>query len=108
MLLYNLREELTGKKLILFVDNSVLYWAMVRHWAGERMMPCIYEICNMMMEYKICVWFEWIPTDCNVLADTLSRHDELAFWEWINLFNIEVNPKPLQLDYISDYVFESM
>lgn len=108
MLLYNLRKELTGKKLILYIDNSVLYWAMVRHWAGERMMPSIYEICATMMEYKICVWFEWIPTDCNVLADTLSRHDELAFWEWINLFNIEVNPEPLKLDYISDYVFESM
>ena len=108
MLLYNLREELTGKKLILFVDNAVLYWAMVRHWAGERMMPCIYEICHMMMEYNICVWFEWIPTDYNVLADTLSRQDVASFWEWIRLFHININPTPLQLDYVNDYVFNDM
>ena len=106
MLLHNLKHILTGKKLVLYVDNAVLFWAMARHWAGERMMPCIYEICNLMMEYKICVWFEWIPTECNTLADSLSRFELDTFWKWIKLHNMRVNDKPFQMTYIKDFVFD--
>ena len=105
MLLYNLKEQLTGKKLILYVDNAVLYWAMVRHWAGERMMPCVYEICAIMMKYHITVWFEWIPTDCNLLADTLSRNEINAFKMWAKLHKIQINPNPIELKYVRRYVF---
>ena len=108
MLLYNLRKKLTGKKVILYIDNSVIYWAMVKHWAGERIMPCIYEICSLMMEYKILVWFEWIPTECNKLADTLSRDEIKEFWRWVNLHQLRVKPKPERLHYIKDYIFMNM
>ena len=103
MLLHNLRHFLTGKRLVLFIDNAVLYWAMVRHWAGERMMPCIYEICLIMMKYRISVWFEWIPTEANKLADSLSRQNIPLFHKWTNFHQIRVEPKPTQLDYINTF-----
>ena len=108
MLLHNLRRELTGRKLILYVDNSVLFYAMSRHWAGERMMPCIYEICLLMMKYRISVWFEWIPTECNKLADTLSRTNTQEFWEWVKFHNLEMRPNPKTLYYVNEYNFTNM
>ena len=103
MLLHNLRHFLTGKRITLFIDNAVLYWAMVRHWAAQRMMPCIYEICLIMMRYRIAVWFEWIPTECNKLADSLSRFDMHTFHKWVQLHRIQVEPHPLRLQYINDF-----
>ena len=100
MMLHNLRKFQTGKRLVLYIDNAVLYWAMVRHWAGERMMPCIYEICLTMMEYRIDVWFEWIPTECNTLADSLSRFNLKKFWEWVKIHRISVEKSPIQLEYV--------
>ena len=107
MLLHNYRRFLTGKKIILFIDNSVLYYAMIRHWAGERMMPCIYEICHLMMEYKINIWFEYIPSDCNKMADSLSRYQFDVFWKWVKIHNITVKPKPVKVEYISKFKFMS-
>ena len=72
---------MNGKKFTLMVDSSALYHAMRRHWAGKRMMPSIFETCFVMMEYKIQVWFEWIPSACNKLADSLSRSDVTTFWK---------------------------
>ena len=103
MLLHNLRKELTGKKLILMIDNSELYHAMRRHWAGERMMLSIYEICFVMMECKIQVWFELIPSSCNKLADSLSRFDLNTFWKWVGINQITVNPTPKTLTYINKF-----
>ena len=107
-LLVNLRKMLTGKKVVIFVDNSALYYAMIRHWAGERLMPVIYEICQTMMKYKILVWFEYIPTDCNKLADALSRFDLATFRKWVNIHGIKVQSEPLKLTYHSDLQFMSV
>ena len=105
MLMENLKHILTGKKLVLYVDNAVLFHAMSRHWAGERMMPCIYEICHIMMKYKIQIWFEWIPTDCNKLADALSRYDFDSFWKWVQIFRLQMRPFALNLKYVKNYNF---
>jgi len=105
MMLHNLRHDLTGKKLILLVDNTALFYSMAKHWGSDRLMPCIYEICILMMEYKIQIWFEWIPTKCNVLADALSRYDSNTFWKWIDLHNMNVKPKPTPLEYYNTLSF---
>ena len=99
MLLHNLKDILTGKKLVLMVDNTSLFYSMAKHWGSELMMPCIYEICYLMMEYKIQVWFEWIPTEANKLADSLSRFDFECFWKWVRLHGIRVNPFKTELVY---------
>ena len=107
MLLYNLRRELTGKKLILLVDNTTLFYSMAKHWGTKEMMKCIYEICYLMMEYRIGVWFEWIPTDCNKLADSLSRFDFECFWKWVSIHGISVKPKPMCLEYCSKFKYQN-
>ena len=99
MMLHNLRNQLTGKKLILLVDDTSLFYSMVEHWGSERLMSCVHEICYLMMEYKIQMWFEWIPTGCNKLADSLSRIDFKCFWKWVRIHSITVRPKHIKLDY---------
>ena len=103
MLLHDLRKDLTGKKFILMMDNLALYHAMRRHWAGERMMPSIYEICFVMMECRIQVWFEWISSSCNKLADSLSRFDLNTFWKWAGIHQTTVNPLPQKLTHINKF-----
>ena len=80
---------------------------MIRHWAGERMMPCIYEICHLMMAFKISIWFEYIPSDCNKMADALSRYQFDVFWRWFNIHNLTVNPNPTRVKYIFEFEFMS-
>ena len=99
MLLHNLRKELTGKKLVLMVDNTSLFYSMAKHWGSELMMPCIYEMCYLMMEYKIQIWFEWMPTEANKLADSLSRFDFVGVRKWVRLLGIKVNPHKTELVY---------
>lgn len=101
-LLYNLKEQLSGKKLVLLVDNTTLFYAMIRHWSSPQMMPFVYCISLLMIKYRIAVWFEWIPTDLNKLADSLSRFDFKTFRKWVQIHNISVKPKPLTLTYIHD------
>ena len=108
MLLHNLRKDLTGKKLVLMVDNTSLFYSMAKHWGSERMMPCIYEICYLMMEYKIQIWFEWIPTEANKLADSLSRFDFACFWKWVRLHGITVNPEPIEPVYYFKLKYREM
>ena len=106
-LLHNMKDELRGKKLILLVDNTALFYSMAKHWGSERMMPCIYEMCLLMMQNNIRVWFEWIPTKCNVLADALSRYDFKMFWDWVNIHRMTISPKPITLSYYHKLILNS-
>lgn len=106
-MIQNLKDYLTGKKLILLVDNTALFYSMAKHWGSKAMMPCIYEICYLMMEYKIEIWFDWIPTECNKLADSLSRLDLPTFWKWVGLHGIKVTPIPLDLTYCPSLTYLS-
>ena len=99
-LIETLKHQLTGKRLILMVDNTAVYYAMCKRWAKPNLMPFVYELSLKMMEYKIDVWFEWIPTQCNVLADTLSRFKMPEFWEWVNRYNFQINTKKTKSNYV--------
>ena len=99
-LIETLKYKLTGKRLVLFVDNTAVFYAMCNRWAGPQLMPFVYETSIKMMEYKIDIWFEWIPTESNVLADTLSRFKTNEFWEWVNLYNIRLRPHKTPSKYI--------
>ena len=103
MIIENLKHFLTGKKLILLSDNQTLFWAMKRHWSSGMMMPFIYELCLLQMKYKIWIWFEWIPTQYNILSDALSREDLLSFWRAIHLYNFQVDNEPLRLNYVYNF-----
>ena len=103
MIINNLKNWLTGKKLILLIDNQTLFWAMKRHWASGMMMPFIYELSLLQMKYKIWIWFEWIPTQYNILSDALSRGNLNSFWQAVELYNYKVDKKPLRLKYVFDF-----
>ena len=103
MLIKNLKHFLTGKKLVLLVDNQTLFWAMKRHWSSGMMMPFVYELALLQMKYKIWIWFEWIPTQYNILSDALSREDISSFWKCVNLHNHKVDNIPLRLKYVYDF-----
>lgn len=83
MLLHNLRHDLTGKTVVVYVDNQAVYHSVRRKWSSTHsVMLFIYEICLMMMEYKIDLWVEWIRSHVNVGADALSREDIPRFREY--------------------------
>ena len=67
MLLYNLRKNLTGKNIISYVDNTLLFDAMCKRWSSaSNMMKFIYEISLLKIEYAIELWLEWMPSKTNV------------------------------------------
>ena len=103
MIIENLKHFLTGKKLILLVDNQTLYWAMKRHWSSGMMMPFIYELSLLQMKYRIWIWFEWIPTQFNILSDALSRGNLQSFWNAVHLYNFKLDSHPLTLNYVFDF-----
>ena len=107
MMIHNLKHYLTGKRLILMVDNTPLFYSMAKHWGSEALMPFVYEICILMMKYKIQIWFEWIPTKDNVLADSLSRYDFNTFWKWTKIHNMTFFNKPTPLEYYNTFTFLS-
>lgn len=106
--LYNLRRYLTGKRVVIYIDNATIYYAMCRHWASSAMlMEVIYDICAIMMKYRIEVWFEWIPTENNVLADTLSRFKMDEFWNHINDYDFDIFRNPIDITYLNDSSFKA-
>ena len=106
-LIETLKHHLTGKRLILYVDNTAVFYAMCNRWAGSQLMPFVYETSLKMMEYKIDIWFEWIPTQSNVLADTLSRYKTDEFWEWISLYNLHIDCHKTHSNYIHSLSLDS-
>ena len=60
-----------------------------------------------MMKHDIRVWFEWILTKANVLADALSRYDFKTFWKWVDLHKIRLTRKPIPLVYYKHLTFNS-
>lgn len=104
MLIYNQRNYLSGKRLTLYVDNTSLFFAMCKHWSSAtQLMPFIYEISLLMIKYCIEIWFEWIPSKTNVMADALSRYDFNHFYKYTKLLNLEINKKPMPLFYYSSF-----
>lgn len=103
MLLHNFRSELTGKTVVVMVDNQALYHSVRRKWSPTRsVMIFVYEICLLMMEYGINLWIEWICSEINIGADALSRGDLPRFKEYAQ-WGQQIDEKEYPHEYYSKY-----
>ena len=76
---FQLREQLTGKRVILFVDNEAACAALT---AGTSKVPgallLVYALYAIAAEHDISLWTERVPTGVNP-ADLPSRNKALSF-----------------------------
>ena len=95
-MIYSIKEFLSGKKLLIFTDNQAVFYSIKNKWSRHNsMMMFIYEICILLIKYKIAIWVEWIPTYTNIFADALSRNKLDTFHEDANKFGIKFDAKPI-------------
>ena len=100
MMLHNLRYELTGRKILLYVDNSAVCYTLYKCWAkSEDLMDFIYEITLVQCMYKIEIYVQYIPSEMNVMADALSRKDFARFQQEVRLFGFNFDTRPVSLSY---------
>ena len=67
----------------------------------------IYEICLLMIEYKIWMRAEWICSEFNELADHLSRFRINSFKNTCNFYNMNIDKFPSKVEYFNDFKFMS-
>ena len=85
------KYEFANKCGILYVDNTVVKDSFARKWSkNPRLMNCIYLICIIMMEVKCVIYFDWISTEKNCMADALSRFDVKKLFLSKKLFNFKI------------------
>ena len=108
-MIYNLRDKLTGKKVIVHIDNTTTFHSISKKWSKTyKIMIFVYEICLLMIKYNIFVWVEWISSTANIFADALSRYQIQRFRQATADFNIPIQPNPLQLQYFNDFKFNNL
>ncbi len=106
MLLWNNRLKLAGKQLLLYVDNKSIMYSIFRNWSGSpELMEYIQEIKLIQCVYSIGVHVDYIPSEFNELSDSLSRDDWEAFYECVDLFELEMNSEPDDLEYYESLRF---
>ncbi len=99
-LLYNHRNELSGKQLLLYIDNTSVLFSLYKHWSGSLdLMEHIQEAVLIMCKYCIGLRVEFIHTSMNGLADTLSRGELEEFHRIVNAFNLEMEQQPYEIVY---------
>ncbi len=99
-LLYNYRHILSGRQLLLYIDNKSVLFSIYKHWAGsEKLMEYIHEIVLLMCVFSIGLRVEFIPSSFNDLADSLSRFDWKRFYDTIDAFNLQMNDTQTQIEY---------
>ncbi len=109
--LYRLKHKLTGKKVHLYVDNKVAVSSIINKWSSKfNIMMFVYELCHLLIKYKIFVYVEWISSHSNTLSDALSRcKDEPKyydiFWNQIKLYNYQINSVPTKTIVFNDFQF---
>ena len=105
MLIHNFKNELTGKRLKIFVDNTNLYHGLRRKWSTTReVMIYIFEICLLGFKHNIEVWVDWISSESNLAADALSRDQISKFREWASMFG-ELDDEETDPDYYTEKMF---
>ncbi len=103
MLLYNFRRELSGKQLLLYIDNTSVLFSLFKHWSGSpELMAFIQEAVLLMCSYNIGLRVEFIPTAMNGLADSLSRGELDEFHYLVKQFELDMDQNPTPLVYYSD------
>ncbi len=99
-LLYNYRETLSGKQLLLYIDNTSVLYSLFKHWSGSvELMEFIQEAVLIMCKYCIGLRVEFIPTSMNGLSDTLSRGKLEEFYQIVDAFGLQMNPQPFETVY---------
>lgn len=82
------KQLLSGKCVHLYIDNQSCFYAMVRKWSPAfTLMVYIYELCLLLLKYRIFMRFEWVPTEFNTLPDLLSRNKITEFHNHAAIFN---------------------
>ena len=99
-MIQSLRHELTGRKIMLFIDNTAVMFSLFKHWAGSlQLMRYIQEITLLMCEYHIQLYVEYVASSMNSIADSLSRLDFQRFHETVDLFGLTMDDKPTKVEY---------
>ncbi len=100
MLLHNHRHDLTGRQVLLYVDNKCVLFSMYRNWSGSvELMEYIQEIVMIQCVYNIGIHIEYIPSEFNKLSDSLSRFNQKEFDHYVDVFDLEMNDQPDELEY---------
>ncbi len=103
MLLHNFRHELTGQKVLLYIDNQSVMYSIFKCWSGSlTLMEYIQEVAMMMCDYCIELRVEFSPSLMNGLADSLSRRDRGRFDEICEMYYLQFDDEPTPIEYYSD------
>ncbi len=100
MLLWNRRKDLTGRQVLLYVDNKCVLYSLFRNWSGsDELMEYIQEIVMLQCVFSIGIHIEYIPSEFNKLSDSLSRFNDSEFNHYVNMFDLNMNKKPDEIEY---------
>lgn len=96
--------QLTGKSILICLDNEVFYYAMCHKWSPKRsIMIFVYEVCLLMIKYKIQIHFRWIESAVNSFADALSRFKLNDFHQLIKLYRIKIANNMTKTNYFNEF-----
>ena len=71
---------LSGCIVVVHVDNSAFQQSAVKGWShADRLNHVLRLLLACSVKHNFIMIFEWISTDLNVLADALSRDNEIKF-----------------------------
>lgn len=73
------REAIRGRRLVCYVDNTVLYHSLRSGSCANRSVQSVIRaIYTILLEVDCELQPQWIPSDDNYLADALSRFANLS------------------------------
>ena len=99
MMIHHCRSMLSGRKLLLWVDNQVCMYGIIKAWSASRaLMDFVQEISMLTMHYCIDLRVEYIPTELNTFSDLLSRGARSEFLELIDLYDFDMQEQ-VEVDY---------
>ena len=106
MAVHNFRHSLSGKQILIHIDNQAFFHAFRRRWSAKRrMMLYIYELCLISLRYKCVIWLQWIRSAINIFADSLSRDDLTTFHNTAKCFNPPISSTAFQYEYFGKNQF---
>ena len=81
--LFSLPKVFSGRKVILFIDNTGALSALLHGYASKPDCAAIANVFHLLVAYlSIDIWFEWVPSDANI-CDLPSR---LAYADYFKMF----------------------
>ncbi len=100
MMLWNNKELLSGKKILLYVDNKSVMYSIFKNWShSDQLVEYIQEISLLQCIFCIDIHVDFIPTSFNDLSDALSRFQFRRFYRDVRLYGLEMNTHVDSVDY---------